>query len=44
VICSPAECSFRVKQRRTQYEHMFSGLPLIADIEVWHFRDAANAR
>src|SRR6202171_3580088 len=26
------------KLRRTQCEHMFSGLPLIADIDVWHLR------
>src|ERR1700730_5517704 len=28
----------RVKLRRTQYEHMFSGLAPIADIDVWQLR------
>ncbi len=33
-----SQCLSWVKLRRTQYEHMFSGLPLITDIELWHFR------
>src|SRR6202171_1877830 len=31
-LCRFAECPFRLKLRRTQCEHMFSGLPLKADI------------
>src|SRR5712675_1943004 len=31
-----------VKLRRTQCEHMFSGLPPIADIDVWHLRDCGK--
>jgi hypothetical protein len=36
--------AFGVKLRRTQCEHMFSGLPLIADIDFWHLRDAAKCQ
>src|SRR5260221_14389776 len=40
-VCYPQKTfsTASVKLRRTQYEHMFSGLPLIADIDVWHLRD-----
>jgi hypothetical protein len=31
-----------VKLRRTQCEHKFSGLLLIADIGVWHLRDGSK--
>jgi hypothetical protein len=37
-------CLSWVKLRKTQYEQMFSGLPLIADIGVWHIRWRRNAR
>jgi hypothetical protein len=37
-----AQCPKGVKLRRTQYEHMFSGLPLIADIGVWHLSDGGK--
>jgi hypothetical protein len=33
-----ARLPLRVKLRRTQCEHMFSGLPVIADIGVWLMR------
>jgi hypothetical protein len=33
-----------VKLRKTQREHMVSGLPLIADIDVWHLRDGPKCQ
>jgi hypothetical protein len=38
------QCPVRVKLRRTQCEHMFSGLPPIADIDIWHLRDCCKMR
>jgi hypothetical protein len=37
-ISANDEFPLRVKLRRTQSKHMFSGLPSTADIDVSHFR------